>query len=444
MRTELLIVIVGVLALTALVKPRIGLFGYVWFALMRPDILSWSAGIIPYSNVLATATLLGSLRYILDLRLLLANAMVRWFLLLQVLFLASVFCAVRPDLTYMEYNLFLRVTVMTLLIPLFVRTLGDMKILLAVLALSIGALGVKFGLWGLLQGGVRFNGGLGNGGLISDNNCLALALAMAAPLCWYARGFFASRWIRLGLMGMLFSTIAAIVMTHSRGGALAFVAGFAPVVLRSQRKLGIVVLLVILSAPAVFLVRDSYFARLESIADYDTEVSAVSRIEYARAAVAMWKDHPLMGVGFGTTNFTRLVGNYLGRDDSHVAHNTYLQVLVDSGIFAFLNYCGLLFGALYGLQRSASRLRERLPGIEIYPQMMQCALVAFAVGSTFLSRVNFDYWYMLLMAAAAWIPIERQLLAEADEPGAGGPGVGEQETAAAVAPAGEVYAYGAR
>ena len=305
----------------------------------------------------------------------------------------------------------------------------------------------------MLQGGARFTEGMGSAGLISDNNCLALALAMAAPLCWYARNFFESWWLRLAILGMLFSTIAAIVMTHSRGGALAFVIGFAPVVLRAKRKLPIMLLVAVLSAPALFMVRESYFARMESIADYTTEVSAVSRIDYAKAAIAMWKDYPLAGVGFGTANYTRLVANYLGRDDSHVAHNTYLQVLVDSGIFAFLNYCGLLFGALYWLQRSASRLRRRLPGMEIYPVMLQSSLLAFAVGSTFLSRVNFDYTYMLLMAVAAWIPIERQLLAEeagavGQELGARGQagyplvvrvGAGGQELAVQ-----EAYAHGAR
>ena len=57
MRTDLLIVIVVALALLALVKPRLGLFGYLWFALMRPDILSWSVGVLPYSAILADATL---------------------------------------------------------------------------------------------------------------------------------------------------------------------------------------------------------------------------------------------------------------------------------------------------------------------------------------------------------------------------------------------------
>jgi O-antigen ligase len=98
---------------------------------------------------------------------------------------------------------------------------------------------------------------------------------------------------------------------------------------------------------------------------------------------------------------------YLGSEDEHVAHNTYVQVLADSGLFAEIVYLGLLFGTTIWLGRSAKRCRKIRPGLEAYPLGLQTSLVAFIVGSTFLSRVTFDFYYVLIMMAASWYLVEK-------------------------------------
>jgi hypothetical protein len=55
------------------------------------------------------------------------------------------------------------------------------------------------------------------------------------------------------------------------------------------------------------------------------------------------------------------------------------------------------------------RLSVRLAA---YPLAIESSLVGFAIGSTFLSRVGFDAFYVLLMCAAAWWKIERDYLLE--------------------------------
>ena len=47
MRAILLLGIVSILCVIALIRPKIGVLAYTWFALMRPDYLSWSAGHLP-------------------------------------------------------------------------------------------------------------------------------------------------------------------------------------------------------------------------------------------------------------------------------------------------------------------------------------------------------------------------------------------------------------
>lgn len=407
MRELLLLAIVIPLCCVALVKPRLGLYGYLWFALMRPDVLAWSSTTIPYSLALAVSTLLGSLPYVSGLGVLFSNPLARWLLLLQIPVGVSVLSAQVPALSAYPYSVYVRLILMALLILRYVQTEQHLRQLVVLIAFSLGFLGSKFGVYGLLHGGVRLMGGY-EGTMLSDNNTLALALAMAIPLCWYSRALVSARWAKLMFLGMVFANIAAIIMTHSRGAAVSLLAAFLLIIWRAKRRLAILALLAVLCAPALYMMRTSYFDRLATLQNPEEDASAYSRLEYQKAALAMWKDYPWFGVGFGMNNYVRLVPQYLGRNDIHVAHNTYLQMLVDSGVFAFLIYVGLLVAVLVWLGKSAKETRQTMPSLEVYPMALQASLAAFAVGSTFVSRVEFDLFYILLAAAASWQIVYRE------------------------------------
>jgi O-antigen ligase len=158
---------------------------------------------------------------------------------------------------------------------------------------------------------------------------------------------------------------------------------------------------------------------METLENVHEEASAESRLLHAAIALKMARDYPLLGVGFGGFNYAALAPRYMDEFNpqlmNHVAHNSYLQMLVDSGIFAFLLYSGLLVYAILWLGRSAARMRDTNPPYEPIPLAIQGALIVFAVGSTFYSCQRMDLPYIFLMAAAAWRTIEAQLLAKAAE-----------------------------
>lgn len=398
MRDIALAIIVAILSVVALFRPRVGLYGYTWYGLMRPDVLAWAPNAHPYSLVLAAATLLGSARYLGNAFVLFRIGPARLLLLLQIPLALSVLFAQNRDLTYEPYWMFLRVVGMALLIPILIETEDQLRTLFLVIMVSLAAIGAKFGLYGVLAGGIRYAAGYG--GFLSDNNNMALALVMIVPFCWYARDLLPGRVARLSCIGLMFLTIAAIVMTFSRGAALSLAAVYFLIVWRTKRRTAAIVAMVALSAPAVWMVQRDYTKRLQTIEAPTQEASAAGRIEYTRAALAMWKDYPLFGVGFGTDNWVQLSPRYLGHYDYHVVHNTYAQMLVDSGIFAFLLYVGLLFGTI----RKSRKLAQSIPidsPLQPMLQALRVSLIAFAVGSTFLSRVSFDLLYIILMTVAA-------------------------------------------
>jgi O-antigen ligase len=223
------------------------------------------------------------------------------------------------------------------------------------------------------------------------------------------------------LYGMALSSVGAVVMTYSRGGAVALGVAFLLIVWYSRHKLLMLFSLALVSAPIVMLVGSSYIDRLSTIQTRVEERSAYSRIILAKIGVNMWMDYPMLGVGFGRTNQQALISRYLPSDveeatwGGKVLHNTYIQLLVDSGAIAFLIYVTLLLGMIVALIRSARRIRTVCPHLLPYPRAIQVALVTFAVGATFLSRVEFDLYYFLLMAGQIWLKLEPSLVQEATE-----------------------------
>ena len=413
MRQALLIPIVGLMCLIAPFQPIVGLYGYIWFALMRPDVLAFSSK--PYSMALAVTTLLGSLRYFFKVHLLFRSPIGLGLVLLQIPIFASVLFAQNSSLTYEQYTQYIHMMVMAFLIPIFIESVAQLRWLIFVMAFSLGFLGSKWGVYGVIHGGVRFSQGFG--GLLADNNAFALALVMAVPFCWYSRELAKGFWNKAMFLGMTAATLPAIVMTFSRGAALALAAVMLLIGFRAKKKTGFLLLALFALGGAIFMVRAAYLDRLATVQVSPAESSARLRLIYTKVAYRMWKDHPLFGVGFGTLNEMALMGKYTELSNTHgaqVIHNTYLQMLCDSGIFAFGLYMTILFGGILWLQGSIRRMNKGHPHLAIYPLAIQTSLVGFAIGGTFLSRVEFDLTYIVLLAAASWYNIEKRLPAAVD------------------------------
>lgn len=414
-REALLLPLIGGICAVALFRPRVGLYGYLWFGLMRPDILAFADGSYPYSLALAICTAVGAIRYAGKTTVWFRNPVCLLLLELQFVIGLSVLLAVRPDLSAERYQIYIRMILVLLLIPVLITEAADCARLLLVVAFSLGFLALKFGVYGVVNGGVDLRSGYGD--MLDDNNFLALALAMFIPLAWHCRTLSSSSWAHMACMAMIGSAMAAIVMTGSRGGSLSMLLGILLILRRTRRKLAPVALIAICLGGAIYLVQDQYFPRMATLENVHHEASAESRFLHATTALKMWSDYPWLGVGFGGINYSALVSRYMKTTDrslaDHVAHNTYLQMLVDSGIFAFLLYCSMLFYAIRWLGKSATRMRLLHPQLEAIPLAIQGPLVVFALGSTFYSCQRMDLPYLFLMAAAAWRGIEARAWATA-------------------------------
>jgi putative inorganic carbon (HCO3(-)) transporter len=404
--------VIGLCLLSPL-KPAWGLYGYYWFAMMRPDVLSWT-GPNRYSLMLAVATLLSNLPVILrNLPLVATNSTLRNLMLFLLVITISVVTAVDPSLCMDRYEQFLRVFVMSLIIPLILTSVDQLRWFVVVVAGSLGLLGAKYGVYGLLAGGAAFRQGYG--GMLSDNNTMALAFAMTVPLCWFARLLVPWKLARLGFIAAGLASLAAVVFTHSRGGVLAAGAGLLVITLMERRKMLAMLVLAAASSGIAYLVWDSFSSRMSTLKNPVMEGSARSRIELALAAPRLWLDYPLFGVGFTEANQQKLIFKYVPPEYAveyagKVLHNNWLQILVDSGIFAFLIYVWLVFRTLFRCWLEGRKwVKQGDTTKAAIPNAIAASMVTFVVGSTFLSRTSFDLLYVLLCTAAAWLEAQRRV-----------------------------------
>ena len=112
------------------------------------------------------------------------------------------------------------------------------RILVMLIAFSIGFLGAKRGLIGLLRGGARYNDG--PGGFMSDNNSFALVLNMILPLLVahrHGREAEAAADRRRRVVAALCAV--TVLFTFSRGGLLTLAAIAPLLVWRSRHRLAV-------------------------------------------------------------------------------------------------------------------------------------------------------------------------------------------------------------
>ncbi|HED65608.1 MAG TPA: putative O-glycosylation ligase, exosortase A system-associated [Planctomycetes bacterium] len=290
-----------------------------------------------------------------------------------------------------------------------------LRILLWVIALSLGFYGVKTGIGGIVSLGAPVL--VGPGGLLADNNDFSMAMAMAVPML-FQLGMVERRpelkrtfWFAVPL------TVLTVGLTRSRGGFLAVSAALGVLVWRSRnRLLGILVGLFVVIAALAVAPKD-YKERLQTIKHPTEEGSAASRLRAWGIATRMAVDNPFFGVGF-----TKFRQHYLDRDYNPrptayelsgkgriVAHSSYFQMWAECGSVSLLIYLILMGSSLWtcwSVRREARR-RYYSSWIINYATLFEGSMVAFMVGATFLNRAHFDLFYQWVALIVSFGAIAR-------------------------------------
>lgn len=307
-----------------------------------------------------------------------------------------------------ETTRFLRALIMVLLIVHLFRAPQDLRRCVLLMFFSVfltvvaGVLGLKFGLvkepavTGGTGGWVRLASSHG------DPNTLALYTTSAVPLGVYAMRCFHGWFPRVGVGLILLILIVAAFSTFSRGAIfpLAFVA--VVMLFRDARARYAVPVLVLVLAVVVLFTPLFYWNRLLSLGELASQGtmdwSLRVRLDALKAAWKLFLTHPFTGAGMG--NFVVRSPDLVVR---RVAHNAYLEILVNVGIFGFVAYMSML---LIGFREFVRGVRAKWVAEYLWMRHLtfyaMVAYVSALMGVVFLS-MPFDYiiWLQLAIGLAA-------------------------------------------
>jgi O-antigen ligase len=228
--------------------------------------------------------------------------------------------------------------------------------------------------------------GAGENGLAAfEATCLLFLTAML--------GMKLKRTHKLALLGLILTGVYSLLFTFSRGGYLALVGGLLFLGVVNQRKLLIVVAVLIVSWQALLPV--SVQQRIMMTYDHSDggatlDASAQTRVNLWADAEALIEENPAFGAGFETYA-------YMGRmEDLKDTHNYYLKILVETGAVGLLMF-------LYVLWRMFTL------GYQLYRQSDDAFLSSVGLGFSalmvgmFLANLFGDRWSYFQVDGWMWM-----------------------------------------
>ncbi|MES1245323.1 MAG: putative O-glycosylation ligase, exosortase A system-associated [Acidobacteriota bacterium] len=379
-----------------LFRPFYGLVTYSWLAYMRPQDMTWGMSrTLPLSQWVALAMLLGLVVSLGRERLATLKLQTVLMILLALWISVTVLTAALPEMSKDVYGHYWKGILIAVLTTGLVRDRERFRTLVIVIAFSLGFLGAKRGLVGLLHGGAQYNDG--PGGFMKDNNSFALMLNMALPLLVGIAVTDPRRWVRITAGAMAALTVPTILFTFSRGGLLTLGLVGGLLVWRSRHRWLLAgAMALALTGFAALLsgaMTEKYLQRAGTIGEYQQDASALGRINAWKTSWYVFLDYPVLGVG--PNNLAAVFERYSPEPGRfHVAHNAYFQLLAESGLPALLLFLGAIGAALWRLQRL--RGRTEAPWIETQARMLQISILGYLVGSLFLNMAYNEVIYHLV------------------------------------------------
>jgi putative inorganic carbon (hco3(-)) transporter len=209
-----------------------------------------------------------------------------------------------------------------------------------------------------LQGTVGNDGRSAWIGIFGNPNELAYSLIILIPIA-IALSMAHGLLVRAATWGVVALYMAAIFLTYSRGGFIGLVLVLALTGFRLYSRMAPLFLVVVLAGVLFYV--GNYWKRDEGFSDLGSDASFQQRIATIHAGYDMFLDHPVLGVGAGCfiiawplyapkATYTKV---------ALVNHNTFMQVLSETGVVGFLPFVLLMASAVLQAQSAIRMLREK-------------------------------------------------------------------------------------
>jgi len=399
-------------------RPFYGAVLWIWISVMNPHTQSWGwAQSMPFAAIIAGTTVLAMLARPKDISF--PNTGLTWLLVAFTgwMCLTTLF-AIGPENPLTLLNKVVKIMLMTLVVAMLVRTRKDIEVLVWAIVVSLGFYGVKGGLFTIRSAGAyRVWGPTGT--FIEGNNEIALALIMVVPLMLFLVSLIDNKWGKRAMWASAGLCVLAALGSYSRGAAVALAAMLGFLWLKSQDKLKLGALMVVLAPLALVFMPEQWHNRIDTINTYEQDGSAMGRINAWKMAINLANDHPLFGGGFQIYNKYIFQLYAPNPDDIHAAHSIYFQVLGEHGYVGLALFL-LMYLVVWRNGTWVIKHAGKVPELEWATRlvrMLQVSLIGFMVGGAFLSLAYFDVpYYIMVIMVATRLLVQKTLKEAAMQP----------------------------
>lgn len=231
------------------------------------------------------------------------------------------------------------------------------------------ALGLSIGLNSLIAGlgyffGVTYmntwEGQFRTLGVTLGSNTLSLMCVFVIPILVYSMINAKSAGSFFTYMFLVFINICGLVSSESRGGFLHLIIISMMMIFFNRQRFqprffGIAISFLAFAVLVVGVaIPDSYFERQKTLLADEQDVSLRRRTAYIKVGLDSFMENPIFGTGTGTFPkiWVKSKEVLYFKITERPTHNTYLDVLVSTGIIGLLIFIGLLFQVFKDISRS--------------------------------------------------------------------------------------------
>ncbi|MEY4412994.1 MAG: hypothetical protein RIQ53_287 [Pseudomonadota bacterium] len=406
MRDIALSLIISWMLLVSLKRPEIGAYLWAWLSLMNPHRMTYGfAHDLPWAMIAALFGLMGAL---FSRHKSMPRSAGVWLLALLWAWMSlTSLTSINPGDAVLERWIFVsKIMLMFFVALLVVQGRSQIEVLVAVVAVSLAFFGVKGGIFTVATGGSYRVWGPPDS-MMEENNALAVSLIIVLPFVYYFWSVTTRRWLRLALPWAMLFMGASILGSQSRGALVGVLAMSIFLGLKSKHPVRFSLVLGALLVLLIAFMPDSWSERMSTISNHQEDASATQRFY---AWISMWNvavDRPLVGAGFRADNLA-LYAVYGPTDPKYevafgtpwVAHSIYFQALGEHGFVGlglFLLIWAWVWRAAGRTAREASTVPELADWVPVLMRMCQVSTIGFLVGGAFLSLMNLDLPYYIVI-----------------------------------------------
>lgn len=239
------------------------------------------------------------------------------------------------------------------------------------------------------------------GWVTGDPNYYSISALLCIPIAIYLLRTRQAPWERYFCVGSVLVTVLALTLAASRGAFVGIAVAVVVMAFHSRHRLKLLAGALVVTIPLMLVAPSSPLSRILNPDRHDI-YSAQHRADLVWAGLAMFESRLLTGIGPG--NFKPLLGRFADLDEHHIAHNTYIEVMAETGIPGILLFLSTIAATYVSLER----IRRARPGDDLLgrtAEALEVALAGFLSAGLFISAENHRLFWLIVFLSAALVPL---------------------------------------